>query len=139
MKNVEDQKLLADLVKKAESGEHTRFTWICSWSEYRSHQTSKRALKMLVNSLEYSTASLFNEYCKAIPNGTADITNLLVRNVLLQTTEFYKLELAMIEDMLDEYEAYLFESFNNLLGQFLFYEIRPFSECWDRRNMDNGF
>jgi hypothetical protein len=131
MKDLEDQKLLADLVKRAESGEHTKFTWICSWSEYKSRQMNKRALKMLVSSLEYSTASLFKEHCKAIQNGTADITNLLVRNVLLQTAAFYRLELAMIEDMLDEYIAYLMDG--NFLGQFLFYETRPWAECWDRR------
>jgi hypothetical protein len=134
MKNLEDQKLLADLVKRAESGEHTEFKYICSWLEYRSRQTNKRALKMLVNSLEYSAASLFKEYCKAIPNGTADITKLLVRNVLLQTADFYNLELAMINDMLDEYIAYLMDG--NFLEQFLFYETRPLAECWDRRSME---
>lgn len=133
MNNTEDQKLLAELIKRAESGDHTKFDYIRSWAEYRSRQINKRATKMLVNSLEHSAASLLKTYCKDITKGTADVTKLFARNILLRAAEFYKLEFAVIEDMISEYEAYLFDG--NILEQFIFYESRPFAECWDRRSM----
>lgn len=129
--------MLADIVRKAESGEHTKFEYIRSWKEYKQRKMNCTALDMLIDSLEHSTRSLLKRYCKAVIKGNADVTTLLVREKLLTTKAFYERELDMITDMIYEYEAYLMDC--NFLSQFLFYEIRPISECWDRRNMDNGF
>jgi hypothetical protein len=138
MNNLDDQKLLAELVKRAESGEHTKFEYIRTWKEYKLRKMNVRALKLLVNNLDRSTKSLFKKYCKQVKLGTADTTTLLVRNVLLHTLKFYKIELDTVLDVIYEYEAYLMDN-GNFIGQFLLYEIRPISECWDRRDMDNGF
>jgi hypothetical protein len=129
--------MLADIVKKAEAGEYTKFEYIKSWKEYKQRKMNCAALDMLIDSLEHSTRSLLKRYCKAVEKGCADITTLLVREKLLTTKAFYEQELSMIQDMILEYDAFLLDG--NFLGQFLFYEIRPISECWDRRNMDNGF
>ncbi len=137
MNNQDQQQMLADIVKKAEAGEHTKFEYIKSWKEYKQRKMNCGALDMLIDSLEHSTRSLLNRYCNAVKKGCADITTLLVREKLLTTKAFYERELGMIQDMLSEYEAYLWDS--GFISQFLFYEIRPISECWDRRNMDNGF
>jgi hypothetical protein len=137
MDNLDEQKMLADLVRRAEKGEYTRFEYIKSWKEYKQRKMNCRALAMLIDSLEHSTKSLFKNYCRAIEKGQADITTLLVRNKLLATKAFYDSELAMVADMISEYDAFLWDG--NFLSQFLFYETRPISECWDRRNMDDGF
>jgi hypothetical protein len=137
MNNQDQQQMLADIVKKAEAGEHTKFEYIRSWKEYKQRKMNIVALDMLIDSLEHSARSLLKRYCRAVKKGCADITTLLVREKLLTTKVFYESELAMIADMISEYEAYLWD--NGFISQFLFYEIRPISECWDRRNMDNGF
>jgi hypothetical protein len=137
MNNQDQQQMLADIVKKAEAGEHTKFEYIRSWKEYKQRKMNCAALDMLIDSLEHSTRSLLKRYCKMVEKGDADITTLLVREKLLTTKAFYELELSMMTDMIYEYEAYLMDC--NFLSQFLFYETRPISECWDRRNMDNGF
>jgi hypothetical protein len=137
MNNTEEQQMLAEIVKRAEAGEHTKFEYIKSWKEYKQRKMNHSALVMLIESLDYSTESLLKRYCKAVEKGEADVTTLLVREKLLTTKAFYKCELAMIQDMLLEYDAFLWDG--NFIKQFLFYEIRPVSECWDRRNMDNGF
>jgi hypothetical protein len=133
MSKQEDQKLLADLVKRAEVGEHVKIEYIRDWDTYSNHKVSYRATKMLVRSLKYSAKVLLKEYCRDIANGTADCTKLLVRNALLRTADFYKIEQDTILDMIYEYEAYLMDG--NLLASY-FGEIRPISECWDRRGMD---
>lgn len=137
MNNQDQQQMLADIVKKAEAGEHTKFEYIRSWKEYKQRKMNSYALDMLIDSLEHSTKLLLKKYCRAVEKGQADVTTLLVRNTLFSTKAFYELELAAVIDMISEYEAYLWD--NNFLNQFLFYEIRPISECWDRRDMDNGF
>lgn len=137
MNNQDQQQMLADIVKKAEAGEYTKFEYIKSWKEYKQRKMNCAALDILIDSLEHSTRSLLKRYCKAVEKGCADITTLLVREKLLATKAFYGRELSMIQDIVSEYEAYLWDS--GFISQFLFYEIRPISECWDRRNMDNDF
>ena len=137
MSKLDEQQMLADIVKRADAGEHTKFEYIRSWKEYKQRRMSRTALNMLLESLEHSTRSLLKRYCKAVKKGEADVITLLVREKLLATKSFYERELTMITDMIYEYEAYLMDC--NVIGQFLFYEIRPISECWDRRDMDNGF
>jgi archaellum biogenesis protein FlaJ (TadC family) len=137
MNNQDQQQILADIVRKADKGEYTKFEYIRSWKDYKQRKMNCAALDMLIDSLEHSIRSLLNRYCKAVEKGCADITTLLVREKLLTTKAFYERELGMIQDMLSEYEAYLLDS--GFISQFLFYEIRPISECWDRRDMDNGF
>jgi hypothetical protein len=134
---MDEQQMLADIIKKADAGEHTKFEYIRSWKEYKQRKMNCAALDMLIDSLEHSTRSLLKRYCKAVEKGNADITTLLVREKLLTTKAFYERELAMVADIISEYDAFLWDG--NLLSQFLFYETRPISECWDRRNMDNGF
>lgn len=136
MNKLDEQQMLADIVKRAEAGEHIKFEYIRSWKEYKQRKMNCYAVDMLVDSFEHSTKSMLRRYCKAIIRGNADVTTLLVRNKLLTTKAFYEKEREMLLDMLHEFEAYLMDS--NLLDSF-FGEIRPISECWDRRDVDNGF
>lgn len=137
MSKQEDKELLAEIIKRAESGEHTKFEYITSWQEYKTRILNYKATEMLTKGIERSIKSLLKRYCKAVELGQWDITTLLVRKALLDTKSFYDKELAMLADMISEYDAFLCDG--NFISQFFFYETRPISECWDRRNMDNGF
>ena len=140
MNNQEQQQMLADIIKKAEAGEHTKFEYIRSWKEYKQRKMNYYALKMLRNSLKHSTKSLLKRYCKAVEKGEADVTTLLVREKLLATKAFYEREFYMVQDMIYEYEAYSMDwDLYALIDQFLLHKIRPISECWDRRDMEDGF
>ena len=133
----EDKELLAEIIKRAEAGEHIKFEYIKSWREYKTRILNYKATEMLIKGLERSAKSLLKRYYKAVELGKGDVTTLLVRKALLDTKSFYDKELAMIDDMISEYDAFLLDG--NFISQFIFYETRPISECWDRRNMDNGF
>ena len=133
----DEKELLAEVIKRAEAGEHIKFEYIKSWQEYKARVLNYKATEMLIKGLERSTKSLLKRYCKAVELGQGDVTTLLVRKTLLDTKSFYDKELAMIDDMISEYDAFLHDG--NFISQFLLYETRPISECWDRRNMDNGF
>lgn len=128
------QQTMAEIIERANAGKHMPFEYIRNWTDYRRRKVSRHALKLLIESLTYNTNSMLDQHCKAVINGCSDISQLLVRNVLLQTIKFYENELAMIEDMINEYEAYLMDG--NMLDSWLFNEYRPLSECWDRRGME---
>lgn len=133
MNNPDDQKIFMDIIKRAESEEHTQFEYIRNWQEYAARKTNQRALRLLVKSLNTSINKLLKKYCKAVRLGNADVTTLLVVNKLTQTKSYYDTELAAIDDMVCEYDAYLMD------GKLLFAafgEIRSDSDCWDRRGMD---
>lgn len=138
MNNTDDQKLLAELVKRAETGEHIKFDYIKSWSEYKSRKLSVKATEMLIKSLSRSADNLLKRYCKNVELGQADVTTLFVRDVLLRTREFYEKELEILFDMLDEYDAYLkggLSIFDNILEQFVFLDTRPSVSCYDYRKL----
>lgn len=133
----EDKELLAEIIARAETGKHTKFEYIKSWREYKSRMLNRKATEMLIKGLDRSSETLLNRYCKAVELGQGDITSLLVRETLLKTKSFYDEELTIIEDMISEYIEFLWDG--GFISQFIFYEIRPISECWDRRKQDNGF
>lgn len=135
MDNLDNKKFLADLIDRAQSSEHTKFEYIRDRREYRSRKLNQRALKLLIAGLERSAESLFKKYCKSVERGTADVANLLARNVLLRTKGFYEMELAIVEDMIGEFDAYLLYG-GNLLNIFLFQETRLSAECRDYRSFN---
>jgi hypothetical protein len=129
--------LLAEIISRAESGEHSKFNYITSWRVYKTKTLSRKATQLLIHSLDRSANTLFKRYCKAVKGGNGNVMDLLVRNALLRTKKFYEKELAILEDMISEYNAFLIDG--NLISQLLLSEIRPISECWDRRDFGNGF
>ena len=126
-----NNKMLAELIERAEAGEHTKFEYIRTWREYRTRKINRRALKLLVRGLNKSSKSLLKKYCKLVKTGSADVTMLLARNALLKAKEFYTKELEIVTDTIYEYEAYLMED-GNFLGSFVG-ETRPISELRDYR------
>jgi hypothetical protein len=131
MNNSEDNNIIIDLIKRVDTAEHIAFEYIRSWPEYRTRQLNRRAIRMLIKSLDYSASNMLKEHCRTVYTGSADATKLFARRIIMRAVSFYQQELDIINDMISEYEAYLMEG--NFLDQFLFYETRPISECWDRR------
>jgi hypothetical protein len=126
------KKIISDLVDYSETGEHSTFCFIRNWPDYISLRKRRRTLKSVIKILQTAIDSTFKNYCKAIPDGSAQFIKLLACNVLQSALEFYQEEYRTQTDMIDEYEMYLFKG--NLLKSFL-YEQRPESELWDHRGL----
>jgi hypothetical protein len=121
------------LIERAESGEHVPFKLIQTMREYFTVRTSRRAIKSVIKTLQLNDKRIFKQYCKSTPTGNADVTKLLICNALQDAAEFYKEELKILTDMIDEYDEYLLTNINNLIGAVLF-EERPVNKLWDHRS-----
>jgi hypothetical protein len=123
--------LAAELVHKAESGQHRQFQFLRSWQEYSEIKELQRAHVLLTSSINKSANRLFNNYCKSVTAGTADVFNILAYSRTIDILNFYKEELDILTNMIYEYEAYLMEG--NLIDAWLFNDYRPDNKLWDHR------
>lgn len=122
------QELLLDLIEKARAGEHTKFEQLRFFNEYAGGRVTLRATKKVADILEGSANTLFKKYCKAIRQHQADVNLLLAYRQLQQAVDFYKEEQQIIQDLLTDYENWLFDG--NFLKAFLFGEER---DTWNIR------
>lgn len=131
---MDTQKFLEEIIDYAEQNKPISFSYIRSRSEYSVIKSSRKATKLIIKALDSSKKQLFKKYCKDIVDGSSDINKLLACSKLKDIIEFYSKELTVLEDMLEEYDAYL-SSCNlvMLLDYLLFNDRRPYSELWDRR------
>ena len=130
MFKVQSQKITEDIIKRAASGEHVKFEFIRDWQTYRRRKANRTSIRLVIAGLNHSLAVLLRKHCEQVIDGSGSAVNLLVRNVVQTTKSFYEIELAVIEDMINEYETYLANG--NWLNAY-WGEIRPISELYDSR------
>lgn len=126
----EDKNLVLDFIETAEMGEHSQFQFIRSREEYKLICAMRRGLKVLVRGLEKSASNLFKQYYSDIVNNNTDVNKLIAYCLCQNTLEFYKEELRIAFDMMEEYECYL------LYGSpldFIFNLYRPEEKLRDYR------
>lgn len=125
-----NEEFLSDLINTAETGKHEQFRLLKSWQEYCYMRRTRRGQQLLITSIEKSIAKLFNAYCKAASAGESKVYKLLAYCALKNVLLFYKEELRITRDMLEEYECYL--AYGNWLD-FVFGFQRPLDKLWDHR------
>jgi hypothetical protein len=128
--NTPSQKLLNEILDYAEAGEHLALSFIKSRPEYISLRKGRKVVKAIIRSLTTSANKLFRDYCKEVSAGKTQLNKLLMFNTLECAIIFYKQELQTLDDMLDEYEAYLMSG--NFLD-FIFNDQRSENKLWDHR------
>jgi hypothetical protein len=126
-----NENFLLDLLCNVESGKHRQFQFLRNWHEYRNTKKIRRAHTLLVGSLRQSLRAQLKRYCKAVKAGETEIINLLAYTTTQNVLNFYEEELSILEDMLDEYEWYLF--YGNWVD-FILGVDRPADKLYDHRS-----
>jgi hypothetical protein len=118
MNDNEAQQILEEILAQAEAGQATEFRLINSWAEFREVNRTYKANKIIVNMLKQSSKSLFNTYCKDVIAGISDVTKLIAYSQLVDVIDFYQNEVKTLDDMLNEYDDYLWHGniFYALMG-----------------------
>jgi hypothetical protein len=129
--NTPYEKLLKDIIKHADAGEHTEFRFLRTWHEYTVMRRACRMIRRIIKGLQWSVNKRFSKYCEMLTTGEAQFTDLIICNSLKDVINFYEEELNIITDMLDEYTVYL--SYGNYISSILFLETRPDESLWDHR------
>ena len=107
MNNDEAQQILEEILDYAENGEPIEFRLINSLADYRSRLISYKATKLVIKMLKQSSRQLFKTYCKDVTSGISDVTKLIAYSQLDDIILFYEQDLKTLDDMLNEYEDYL--------------------------------
>lgn len=116
------QEIFLNLLDHAKAGRHTKFEQLRFFSEYAGARVTYGATKKVIIVLEDSANTLFKRYCKAVQYQQADVNLLLAYKQLQHAVDFYREEQKIIEDILADYESYLYAG--NFLKAFLFGEER---------------
>lgn len=121
------------IIIQAQSGKHSEFRFLRTWSDYRFYKKQIKIVKQLQKSLTRGANEVLSKYTKSVLNETSEVTELLVYRTLVDTIAYYDEELKILLDITLEYEAYLMDGnfFYALLGN----DYRPYDECYDRRGM----
>lgn len=127
-----DMDLMSELIYNAENGQHRHFQYLRNYVEYRRAKQIRRALAILVSSINQSLARQFKNYCKAVEAGNTDVLKLLAYSTTIRVLKFYEEELRIIKDMILEYECYLV---NGNLFDFILGNQRPEGKLWDHRSL----
>lgn len=107
MTDIEEQQLVLDIINKAHEGKIQVFRPIVCWEEFRYYLGYTRSNRLIIKTLKTSAKSLFKEYCQDVIEGISDINKLLAYRQLLEIKEFYEKDLAVVKQMLDDYDEYL--------------------------------
>lgn len=130
MNDFNNAELLAGLLKRADSGEHSRFEYIRSIKAYFAARTARSAVKKLVANFARSEDKLFKEHCTCVMKGDLSAERLLASVEVGNAALFFQEEYEILDSMIQEYHAYL-------TAGHLFYSLnfgyREFKDLWDHR------
>jgi hypothetical protein len=134
----EREKLFRDLIAKAiEGGEHSKFEYLTCTAEWWVAKACQRSLRKVIDFFDIVAAKLYVQYCVSVKKGTADFNMLYTYTQYKACQKFYTEELAIIEDMLDEYWAYV--GAGHFIDQWILFRAREYYEFYDfRKAMFNG-
>jgi hypothetical protein len=128
----EDKKALTDaLIKRAESGEHIEKETLYNIYSYKAAKEMRNAVEKVVLSMRKSANHMFSNYLNLIKGkeikdneipGASDFAYLLAYKELVKFEHFYTVEYNLIQEMIEEYESYIFRSPARMITHILGYD-----------------
>lgn len=104
---MDTRELVIKLLSKVQEGDYTDFQLIRNYKDYLSLQTARRVVSTMVGRLYRSASKNLRLYCRAIRNGSAEVSKLLVYKGIYIAAEFYERESTVMGDIIYEYACYL--------------------------------
>lgn len=101
-----NEDVLLKLLERAQKNEHGKWEFIRSLEELNAVFTFRRAIRKIVTGFKRSTLQLLKTYKKEVRTHSPNLDVLLAAEEMANAFEFYKKEIEIAEDMIDEYKAY---------------------------------
>ena len=127
----EQEELYEALTQKALNAEHTEFEYIKNTSEFFIMKQAVSGLETVIKLYISICNALYKAYCNQVLEGRADFNMLYIFRQNQECITYYKRELEIAKDMLDEYWAYVWSG--HFLDQWLFFRTRETWHLWDHR------
>lgn len=115
---------------KAQKGEHSKFEYIRCFRHYFAVLRMQSALKKVIKTFEEGVVKGSKLYASQVLIDKQDFNLLLSITKFDFVAEYYLKEYEILEDMKNEYKAFLED--NNWFKSFLGYYREDF-QCWDYR------
>lgn len=123
--------LVNSLIKRAEEGKHIEKETLTNIYAYKAAKEMRNAVEKVVLSMRKSANAMFSNYIKAIkgkevednqiPEAT-EFAYLLAYKSLYKFEYFYTVEFNLIQEMIEEYENYIFKSPARMVTHVLGYD-----------------
>jgi hypothetical protein len=119
------------LMKRAEAGEHIEKETLCNIYSYKAAKDMRNAVEKVVLSMRKSANAMFENYLRAIEGkpvkcdqlpGASEFAYFLAYKELNKFEHFYTVEYNLIQEMIDEYESYIFRNPARMVTHILGYD-----------------
>jgi hypothetical protein len=128
----EDKRNLTDaLMKRAEAGEHIEKETLCNIYSYKAAKDMRNAVEKVVLSMRKSADAMFENYLRAIEGKpvkcdqlpeASEFAYFLAYKELNKFEHFYTVEYNLIQEMIEEYESYIFRNPARMVTHILGYD-----------------
>ena len=128
----EDKRNLTDaLMKRAEAGEHIEKETLCNIYSYKAAKEMRNAVEKVALAMRKSANHMFSNYLNLIKGkeikdnlipGASEFAYLLAYKELVKFEHFYTVEFNIIQEMIEEYESYIFRSPARMVTHILGYD-----------------
>lgn len=129
---MDNRSILSELLAATEKNEHSRFELLRNFKDYLAARYVRYSLILLVSDLDRNAEKLFNKYCRLQAKGTDDVSMLLAYNCLNKILVFYKEELRIAEELVNEFNSYMFSG--NFISM-ITGKTRPIEDLHDYRKV----
>ena len=99
--------IISKILEQAQERKFTKFHLIDNFEEFLWYRDMIPSTKAIIKLLKRTASSVLKDYCKTVITGISDVTQLLAYNQILDASNFYKEDLNIINNMVDEYTRYL--------------------------------
>jgi hypothetical protein len=119
------------LMKRAESGEHIEKETLCNIYSYKAAKEMRNAVEKVTIAMRKSANAMFENYIKAIKGNeiknsqipeASEFAYLLAYKELVKFEHFYTIEFNLIQEMIEEYESYIFRNPARMVTHILGYD-----------------
>jgi hypothetical protein len=135
MSTTDQEELFKLLTEKALTDEHNAWEFIKNPTEWSLMRKTKAGLYKVIELYERVYKKVYQEYCKQVSKNVHDFTMLVALKQYQHCIDFYTQELATTLDMLEEYQAYLWQG--HFFTQFVYQRDREVWHMWDHRQGDS--
>ena len=127
----EKSELTESLIKRAEQGEHIEKETLCNIYSYKAAKEMRNAVEKVVLSMRKSADAMFENYLKAIEGkpvkceplpDASEFAYFLAYKELNKFEHFYTVEYNIIQEMITDYENYIFGKPGRMITHLLGYD-----------------
>lgn len=126
----EARELAQGLIERVEKGENIPFEYLSTFSAFLAARSLRTATEKIISGFEKEATRAYDKYLEGLKNKVDNLQLLVNHRFFKKCADFYKKDLSIIENCIEEYKYYVFSwhVVDTLLGI-----PRREEDMWDHR------